>query len=85
MGLPQPHQQPVTLEVLAFKITIVQEGLDRVLTRLDGTASKDDVTDLKVRVRVLEDDRTRAWAVIGVVGFLGVGCLGALVKWMMTT
>lgn len=78
MALPQhqPQQQPVTLEVLAYQLKHLQEGLDRLLLRMDAT---------EARVRVLEDDRLAARTVLGVGSLLGVGGLGVLVKHFFLT
>lgn len=83
MSLPQP-QQPVTNEVLAYQIHQVQETLRQVLARLDVAASKSDVDKIEVRVRVLEDDRVAARAVLAIFGLLGVGGVGALLKWLLS-
>lgn len=90
MGQTQPPQQPVTNEVLAYQIGQVQVGLDRVLTELKGTASKEDVAAARAenaangaRIRVLEDERTRVYAILSVASLLGLGGLAALFRWAM--
>lgn len=42
MAPPQPQQQPVTNEVLAYQIGQVQETVRQVLTELKGAASKEE-------------------------------------------
>jgi hypothetical protein len=90
VSLPQPQQPPVTNEVLAYQIGQVQDTLRQVLTELKGAASKEDVAAVRaenvangVRIRVLEDDRTRVYTILSAGSLLGLGGLAALIRWAM--
>lgn len=39
---------------------------------------------ISARVRVLEDDRTRAYTILSLGGLLGLGGIGMLLRWAMT-
>jgi hypothetical protein len=46
---------------------------------------KQDKAENHNRLRSVEDDRLRAWTIIGFLGVLGLGTTAAFLKWLLTT
>lgn len=84
-----PQQVP-TGEVLAVEFRHVRETCDRIEAKLDKTATKeelgdlrDEVAELRATTKILWDDRTATRAIIGLVGLIGVGNLFAIARMML--
>lgn len=64
------------LDVVLTQLAYMQKGQDEIKATLEKVDH---------RLRSVEDDRLRAWTIIGFVGVLGLGTVAAFVKWLLTT
>lgn len=76
MAAPDRSTNHVTLELLALQLDHLQETMDGLSRQF---------AEMEKRLRSVEDDRLRAWTVVGVVSLFGMTGVAAFLKWILTT
>lgn len=56
--------------------------LELQLARQEGQAMPSKLDALEIRMRFLEESRARLWGAVGLLGFIGVGGIVAILKGM---